>query len=80
MEFLVAALANDRPIPRSNGYQIAVPLAESVVDLIEDGGQFAAAPTTSNPDRVTLLEEEKITAYYGGGTLYATPQRVEPLL
>jgi photosynthetic reaction center H subunit len=44
------------------------------------GGQFATAPTTRNPDKVTMLEEEKIIAYYGGGTLYATPQRAEPLL
>jgi photosynthetic reaction center H subunit len=27
-----------------------------------------------------LLEEDRIVAYYGGGTLYATPQRQEPLL
>jgi hypothetical protein len=27
-----------------------------------------------------MLEEEKIIAYYGGGTLYATRQRAEPLL
>jgi photosynthetic reaction center H subunit len=44
------------------------------------GGQFAAAPTTRDPDKVTMLEEEKIIAYYGGGTLYATRQRAEPLL
>jgi len=30
--------------------------------------------------QVTLLEEEKIMAYYGAGTLYATPSRQEPLL
>jgi photosynthetic reaction center H subunit len=28
---------------------------------------------------VTLLEEEKIMAYYGAGTLYATPDIQEPL-
>ena len=27
-----------------------------------------------------VLEEEKITAYFGAGTLYATPERQEPLL
>jgi len=27
-----------------------------------------------------LLEEEKVTAYYGAGTLYATAERQEPLL
>jgi photosynthetic reaction center H subunit len=31
------------------------------------------------PTQITLLEEEKITAYYGAGTLYATPERQEPL-
>jgi photosynthetic reaction center H subunit len=44
------------------------------------GRQFAGAPNTKDPDKVTMLEEEKITAYYGAGTLYATPQRSEPLL
>ena len=44
------------------------------------GRQFAAVPGTRQPDQVTLLEEEKIAAYYGGGTLYAEPSRSEPLL
>jgi photosynthetic reaction center H subunit len=42
--------------------------------------QFANVPTLRNPDRVTLLEEDKITGYFGGGTLYATPERREPLI
>jgi photosynthetic reaction center H subunit len=42
--------------------------------------QFAQVPGTAKPDSVTLLEEDKIMGYYGGGTLYATPQRQEPLL
>jgi photosynthetic reaction center H subunit len=29
---------------------------------------------------VTLLEEDKISGYYGGGTLYADPSRSEPIL
>jgi photosynthetic reaction center H subunit len=44
------------------------------------GAQFAYVPGTRHADQVTLLEEEKIMAYYGGGTLYATPERQEPLL
>jgi len=44
------------------------------------GSQFAQVPTTRHAEQVTLLEEEKIMAYYGGGTLYATPARQEPLL
>jgi photosynthetic reaction center H subunit len=42
--------------------------------------QFANVPTTKLPDQITLLEEEKITAYFGAGLLYATPDRQEPLL
>jgi photosynthetic reaction center H subunit len=42
--------------------------------------QFALVPATRHPEQVTMLEEEKITAYYGAGTLYATPDRQEPLL
>lgn len=41
---------------------------------------FAGVPVTKAPDQVTLLEEDKICAYYGAGTLYAHPGRAEPLL
>jgi len=44
------------------------------------GSQIALVPQTKRPDSVTLLEEERITAFYGAGTLYATPQRQEPLV
>lgn len=44
------------------------------------GHQFANVPATRAPEQITLLEEEKVMAYYGAGTLYATPQRQEPLL
>jgi photosynthetic reaction center H subunit len=37
-------------------------------------------PVTQSPDVVTLLEEEKIMAYFAGGTLYATAERLEPAL
>lgn len=43
-------------------------------------GHFATVPALRNPDTITLLEEEKICAYYAGGTLYATPDRFGPLL
>lgn len=41
---------------------------------------FASAPRLKDPDSVTLLEEDKICAYYGAGTLYATAERKEPFL
>lgn len=44
------------------------------------GSQFAQAPVLKSPDKVTLLEEDKVCGYYGGGTLYATAERREPIL
>ncbi len=44
------------------------------------GKHFAGVPQTRSPNQVTKLEEEKISAYYGGGILYASDDRVEPLL
>ncbi len=42
--------------------------------------QFANAPQLRQPDRITLLEEDRICAYFGGGHLYATPARREAIL
>lgn len=42
--------------------------------------QFSDVPGHRQPDEETMLEEEKIAAYYGAGTLYATPERQEPLV
>lgn len=41
--------------------------------------QFAGAPATKAPDSITFLEEEKVAGYFGGGYLYATKERSEPL-
>jgi photosynthetic reaction center H subunit len=43
------------------------------------GAQFVGAPAVSG-DTVTFDEEERAGAYFGGGLLYATPERSEPLL
>jgi photosynthetic reaction center H subunit len=42
--------------------------------------QLAGVPSTKGSDVVTFLEEDRICAYFGGGTLYATPGRREALL
>lgn len=36
---------------------------------------FEGVPTTASMSEVTMLEEEKISAYYAGGTLYAANKR-----
>ncbi len=42
--------------------------------------QLATAPGIAQPEQITLLEEDKVAAYFGGGHFYATPARSEPLL
>lgn len=40
----------------------------------------AGVPTVAKPDVITKLEEDKISAYYAGGILYASEERQETLL
>jgi len=42
--------------------------------------QFADAPAIEGPATITLYEEERVQAYFGGGYLYATAARSEPLI
>ncbi len=42
--------------------------------------QFDGVPGIKSPDVVTVLEEEKIQAYFGAGLLYADDKRMEPLI
>ena len=44
------------------------------------GTHFNGVPRNASGRQVTMLEEEKISAYYAGGLLYASKERQEPLL
>jgi photosynthetic reaction center H subunit len=44
------------------------------------GEQFAHVPTLKDPNQITLHEEERISAFYAGGNLYADRKREEPLV
>jgi photosynthetic reaction center H subunit len=44
------------------------------------GHQVASVPTTRSDESITLLEEERIQAFYAGGYLYADARRAEPLV
>ncbi len=44
------------------------------------GKHFGDVPTTRSATQVSLLEEDKIMGYYGGGKLYATQSRQDPQL
>jgi photosynthetic reaction center H subunit len=70
------------------GRRVLLPVSFAVIDGFKGvvnvrsilGSHFAGVPAIRQPDTVTRLEEDKITAYYGAGTLYATADRAEPLL
>ena len=40
---------------------------------------WANVPKTASPDQITPLEEDKISAYFGGGLLFADSERAEPI-
>lgn len=42
------------------------------------GEHFANVPMIASPSQVTKLEEDKVSAYFGGGHLYASAKRLEP--
>lgn len=42
--------------------------------------QFRDIPGTASDEQITSLEEEKIVAYFGAGTLYADETRTEPII
>jgi photosynthetic reaction center H subunit len=67
---------------------VLVPMTMAVVDRSRkrvmvsaiNAAQFAGAPGLKSPEQVSFLEEEKIVGYFGGGYLYANPQRAEPII
>ena len=60
------------------------PLVDDQTALIDidaiTSEQFDDVPTLATAGQITRLEEDKIMAYFGGGYLYATPDRGEPWL
>lgn len=42
--------------------------------------QFDDVPTLETPGIISRYEEDRVQAYFGGGYMYATPERAEPWL
>ena len=53
---------------------------KGVVSDAITAAQFVGCPQLRSPEQITLLEEEKVQAYFGAGYLWATPDRSEPYL
>jgi photosynthetic reaction center H subunit len=41
---------------------------------------YADVPTTKSAGQITMLEEEKICAFYAGGYLYSDPSKLNPVI
>ncbi len=80
VRYLEVELADTKRVLLPMNY-ISIDKAARVVgtDFIT-AAQFETVPTTKLPEVVTLLEEDKILAYYAGGTMYAKAGRGDPLL
>lgn len=53
---------------------------QTVTTTAITAAQFADAPAIEGTGVITLYEEERVQAYFGGGYLYATADRSEPLI
>ena len=42
--------------------------------------QFESIPLCASDSVITLLEEDKVQAYYGGAIIYGSPERSEPII
>ncbi|MEM1263875.1 MAG: photosynthetic reaction center subunit H [Pseudomonadota bacterium] len=92
----VADLWVDRSEPMIMFYEVALPTGKKVLApagftrIKPSRGeihvqslhahQFADVPALKSMDSITLLEEEKIYAYFAAGKLFADDERAEPLL
>jgi len=68
-----------KPAPAAGGKRVLLPInlahvskARKQVEVAAiSSALFGEVPVTKKPDQVTMLEEEKISAYFGGGFLLA---------
>jgi len=78
LEMTVAGTTRHALIP---GTMVTYNFARKCVNVVSiPAARFATVPALRNPDVVTLLEEDKIQAYYAGGHLYGTPSRFGPII
>ena len=58
-----------------------LPIIDNKPEYIEidaiTAAQFEDVPTLETPGIITRYEEDRIQAYFGGGYMYATPERSE---
>lgn len=72
----------------NEGRHVLVPMGFIIIDTRRGivttntlfAHQFGEIPRLKSERQITKLEEDKITGYFAGGLLYATPARLEPLL
>jgi photosynthetic reaction center H subunit len=80
IRYLEASVAGtDRSVLIPMNFSVLDPRRRTVTVRSLYARHFAQVPALASPNQVTLLEEDKIAAFYGAGTLYADASRQEPL-
>lgn len=72
----------------ASGASVLLPMTQAIINkgskriVVEaiSAAQFADVPQLAARDRITLNEEERVVAYFGGGYLWGLPGRSEPLI
>jgi len=78
---MLSKIIKSNVAPASGSLKERLTVRERLVRVVSIySHQFDDVPTTASSSQVTLLEEDKISAYYGGGHLFASPDRAEPFL
>jgi len=80
LEVMAAAADGPRSVLLPINFARVDASSETVKVNSVKGYHFADAPRRKAENEVTLLEEERTVAFYGGGTLYADAARQEPFL
>lgn len=81
LRYLEVELASSgRPVLLPIGYARVKGRSRTIHVKSIHAAQFEGVPGIRRPDRVTLLEEDMIMAYYAGGYLYADDSRLGPVL
>ncbi len=80
IRYLQVKIAGDREV-LAPMFMASIRKAAKTVEIDAiTAAQFADAPAIESNSVITMYEEERVQAYFGGGYLYATRARSEPLL
>lgn len=78
---MLSRIVNNSSAPATGSLLTRLTTREKLVQVASlFSHQFNDVPQVVSPVQITLREEDRVSAYYGGGHLHASPERSEPLM